>query len=202
MKVTVISGKSGVGKDTVIKYLMKYHHFKRFPSLTTRPMREGEKDGFHYHFVTREYFEQQLVLGKLLDWVTISGYYYGFPIDDFMKNEKGIWVFNLVAESGLALKRLLPQAFLVYLVFPNKETQIERLKMRGMSDYEIGIRLRDDPNGDRKPFYYNYEIKNFDSVETAWTIARIVGGKDVETSRRRTGQQGDVHSRTPYAKSL
>ena len=168
MRVCVISGQSGIGKDTVISYL---YEFKRFPSLTTRPIRKGEIDGVNYHFVSRQEFLNEKKHGRLLDCVNISGYLYGFPIEDFLEQE-GNYALNLVVYSGLAVRRLIYQAKLFYLTFPDKNTQIERLKKRGMSDYEIGVRLRDDPNEDKAPSFYDREIVNHNSFQTAMQIAK------------------------------
>lgn len=178
MKIVVISGKTGVGKDTVINYLTEYHGFSRFPSLTTRPRRINEIDGIDYHFVLEKKFLAIKKSGLLLDCVCISGYYYGFPINDFMKQNNELWALNLVAESGLIIKRLFPKmTYLFYLTFPDCQTQIKRLKVREISDYEIMIRLRDDPNKDRMPVYYDYEIINEESEKTAkWVAEKIKGG--------------------------
>ena len=177
MKIAVISGKTGVGKDTVINYLTKGHGFSRFPSLTTRPQRMNETHGINYRFVSERFFLKMRRSGQLLDCICISGYYYGFPINPFMEQTKELWALNLVAESGLAIRKLFPKiTYLFYLTFPDHKTQIERLKMRGASDYEIRIRLRDDPNGNRKPAYCDYEIINKESEKTAALIAKKVKG--------------------------
>ena len=168
MRVCVISGQSGIGKDTVISYL---YEFKRFPSLTTRPIRKGEIDGVNYHFVSRTEFLEEKKHGRLLDCVNISGYLYGFPIEDFLEQD-GNYALNLIVYSGLAVRRLIYQAKLFYLTFPDKNTQIERLKKRGMSDYEIGVRLKDDPNEEKAPSFYDREIVNYDSFQTAIQIAK------------------------------
>lgn len=170
MRVCVISGQSGIGKDTVISYLLKYG-FRRFPSLTTRPKRKGEIDGVNYRFVSRKDFLEEKKHGRLLDCVEISGFLYGFPVEDFLENE-GLFALNMIVYSGLAIRRLVYNAKLFYLAFPNKETQIERLKKRGMSDYEIEVRLRDDPNEDKAPSFYDREIVNYDSFQTAIQIAK------------------------------
>lgn len=175
MKIAVISGKTGVGKDTVIDYLTKNHGFSRFPSLTTRPRRTNEIHGINYQFVSERFFSKTRRSDQLLDCVCISGYYYGFPINTFMEQTEGLWALNLVAESGLAILKLFPKiTYLFYLTFPDSKTQIEKLKMRGASDYEIRIRIRDDPSKDRKPAYYDCEITNKESEKTAALIAKKI----------------------------
>jgi guanylate kinase len=171
--IVVISGKSGVGKDTIIGYL----GLKRYPSITTRPQRQGEIEGVNYHFVSEKNFLDLKKAGELMDYVNISGYYYGFPIQGLVNEyENGDYALNMVAESGLIIKKIIGDTLLVYLSFPDKETQIERLKSRGMSDYEIGIRLRDDPNEDIMPIYYDVGLVNYNSQKTANQILELVKG--------------------------
>ena len=167
-KVVVISGKSGVGKDTVINNL---DDFERFASLTTRPKRTGEKDGDKYWFLNENDFLKEKRNGRLLDTVNISGYYYGFPIDDFLEKKNGLWALNLIPESGLLVKRIINDTNLIYLELDTK-TQITRMRARGMTEYEIGIRLRNDPNPDKKPKYYDYKFINNESIETAKMIGK------------------------------
>ncbi len=176
VKIAVVSGQSGIGKDTVIRELTSHFNFLTFPSMTTRPQRKGEIDGIHYYFLTERKFKETRKRGELLDSVCISGYWYGFPIKKFLQVDRGLYVLNLVPESGLALRRIIP-AKTFYLLFPSKKEQIERLSMRGMTSYEMGIRLRDDPNPKTKPAYYEKGIINDDSKKTALRIATEFGVK-------------------------
>jgi len=172
MRVCVVSGQSGIGKDTVIRNLTSYHNYLKFPSLTTRPQRKGEINGIDYYFVNDREFKQERSNGNLLDSVCITGYWYGFPIKRFQKAGRGLWALNLVPESALTISRIFPETTLIYLLFPSKGEQRKRMKGRGMSDYEIGIRLRDDPNPKRKPVYYNNCYINDNSKKTALQIAK------------------------------
>ena len=176
VQIAVVSGQSGIGKDTVIRELTSHYNFLGYPSVTTRPQRKGEIDGIHYYFVTEHQFKNERKQGNLLDCVCISGYYYGFPIKQFLEVSKGLYILNLVPESGLALRRILP-AKTFYLLFPSRSEQVERLLRRGMTSHEMGIRLRDDPNPKRKPIYYERGIVNADSKKTALQIAKEFGVK-------------------------
>ena len=65
-KLIVISGASGVGKGTVLGIMMQKRSDLSFSvSATTRAPREGEIDGFHYYFVSREYFEKKIAENRL-----------------------------------------------------------------------------------------------------------------------------------------
>ena len=64
----VVSGPSGTGKDTIVARLLETHpEITRTISATTRSMREGEKDGVNYYFVTREEFEGKLQRDEIVE---------------------------------------------------------------------------------------------------------------------------------------
>ena len=76
--LVVISGPSGVGKDTIIERLLKMDANLRYSiSFTTRPKRDYEVDGVHYSFATKAEFEELIGRGELLEWAEYNGYYYG-----------------------------------------------------------------------------------------------------------------------------
>ena len=84
-RLTVLSGPSGVGKDSVIELIRA-----RSPevwlsvSATTRPMRDYEIDGVHYHFVDRAEFQRLIEAGELLEWAEFAGNLYGTPRAEVM----------------------------------------------------------------------------------------------------------------------
>jgi guanylate kinase len=79
--VLVISGPSGVGKDTIINIITSRSSFTKFPTCTTRKPRPGEINGVHYHFVDEETFMTLWHRGDLLDHVVITSHHYGLPIE-------------------------------------------------------------------------------------------------------------------------
>src|SRR6476661_671758 len=78
--LVVISGPSGVGKDTLIERLRERDPSLRYSvSCTTRKPRHGEVEGVSYFFVSRERFEELIKQGFLLEYATYNGNYYGTP---------------------------------------------------------------------------------------------------------------------------
>src|SRR5487761_198008 len=76
--LVVISGPSGVGKDTLIKRLLELDRKMRYSvSCTTRAPRPGEVDGVDYSFVSRARFEQLVEEGAFLEHATYNGNLYG-----------------------------------------------------------------------------------------------------------------------------
>ena len=77
----VLTGPSGSGKGTVLGAYKDAHDFYYSVSNTTRAPRPGEVDGVHYHFISREAFEEQIRRGGMLEYAEYCGNYYGTPRD-------------------------------------------------------------------------------------------------------------------------
>ena len=78
--LAVLTGPSGVGKDTICTALLE--RFKAFGAVktvssTTRQPREGEENGIHYHFLSREAFERQIAQGDFLEYASYGANLYG-----------------------------------------------------------------------------------------------------------------------------
>ena len=79
----VVSGPSGVGKDTVFNILKTADRWWHFAvSHTTRPMREGEEDGREYHFIDQTTFERMLTSGQFMEYAQVHGRWYGLSVDE------------------------------------------------------------------------------------------------------------------------
>lgn len=88
-KIFYVMGKSSSGKDTIYRRLMKEYNFSTVVLYTTRPMREGEKDGKEYHFVTEAELERLEAEGKVIEvraYHTVHGIWYYFTVDDGQLN--------------------------------------------------------------------------------------------------------------------
>lgn len=132
-KLFVISGSSGVGKGTVIKeFLNKHDDFKLSISCTTRKMREGEKEGFNYFFLTKEDFEKSVNNGDFLEWAEFSGNFYGTKksfIENCLKNGDKI-ILEIDTKGALNVKKLMPDAVLIFILPPSLEELEARLRGR------------------------------------------------------------------------
>ncbi|MGB2580101.1 MAG: RdgB/HAM1 family non-canonical purine NTP pyrophosphatase [Minisyncoccia bacterium] len=182
--VLVVSGPSGVGKDTVINIITSISDFAKLPTCTTRKPRPGEINGVHYHFVDEATFISLQESGKLLDHVLITDNHYGLPLEtlgqalDSGKNT----ALHLVVGSAFLLKRIIPEAVLVFIMPPSHADLVQRLRGRRMTEDEISKRLRDDPTTLQAARFYDFVIVNHDGEEqeTAERILQYV------TNHRRT----------------
>lgn len=135
----VISGPSGVGKDTIVNEFIKNHDNAWISvSTTSRPMRPGDVEGETYNFVTKEEFEKLIEEGYFLEYASYVDKYYGTPkkfINE--KLEKGIDVFLVIEIQGaMKVKELIPDALFIFLLPPNLKTLKSRLKNRGTETKE------------------------------------------------------------------
>jgi guanylate kinase len=142
----VLSGLSGVGKDTVLAGLRK----SRLPayisiSATTRPHRPGEKDGADYYFLTPSEFQAMIDANQLLEWATVYGNRYGIPAEPVRQAlQKGQDVIVKIDVQGAAtIKKNVPQAVLIFLVTLTLEELEKRLKKRRTeTTEEVELRLK------------------------------------------------------------
>lgn len=132
-KLFVISGSSGVGKGTVIKEFLKKHpDFKLSISCTTRGMREGEVNGVNYFFLSKEEFKQFIENEEFLEWAEFSGNHYGTKksfVEECLKNGDNL-ILEIDTKGALNVKRLMPDAVLIFIAPPSVEELEARLRGR------------------------------------------------------------------------
>ncbi len=143
----VISGPSGSGKGELVKrVLARRDDFKLSISATTRGIRDGEIHGVHYHFITREEFERRIANEEILEYNEYQGNLYGTPKREVVETlEKGENIILEIDINGaLNVKRIFPEAVLVFIAPPDFETLEKRLRGRGDKVDESVIRGRLD----------------------------------------------------------
>jgi len=143
-RLTVLSGPSGVGKDSVIELIRARSPWVWLSvSVTTRPKRPYEVDGVHYHFVDRPEFERLIQSGRLLEWAEFAGNLYGTPRDpvEARLREGEPVLLKIDLQGARQVRKAMPSAQLVFLAPPSWEELKRRLIGRGTDDPET-IRRR------------------------------------------------------------
>lgn len=142
----VLSGPSGVGKDTLLEYfLARNDDCTRLVTCTTRPRRDYEVDGVDYFFLSQEEFDRRVAAGQMLESAVVHGFSYGSPrqyVED--KRDEGLnVVLRIDVQGGMSVRSALPDAVMVFLAPPSMEELRRRLAGRGSETAEqVAIRLK------------------------------------------------------------
>lgn len=135
----VVSAPAGCGKDTILNELFKKTDTAGYAvSATTRAPREGEVNGVHYHFLTREEFERRIAEKEVLEYTEYCGNYYGTlrkSVDDLILQGKDA-VLKIEVEGAMNIRRMFPEACLVFILPPSWEVLENRLRSRGTETEE------------------------------------------------------------------
>ena len=166
-RLLVVSGPSGAGKDTVVKYLMEAHpEIEISVSATTRAMRPGEAEGVNYYYMTNAQFEEKLARGEILEHVNYCGKYYGTP-----KSE----VDRRIAAG------MYPESTLVFILPPSMEELAARLRGRGTEDEAaVQKRLARAEEELREKDAYDFAIVNDDARRCADELYEILRARQSE----------------------
>ncbi len=183
----VLSGFSGAGKGSIMRMFMeRYDGFALSVSATSRPPREGEEHGVHYYFVTREEFKDMIAKGDLIEYTQYQGNYYGTPRSFLTeKLNSGMDVFlEIEVDGGSQIRKLFPEAVLVFVTTVDAEVLRERLEGRGTNTpEEIRGRLR--RAGEETAFMdsYDYLLINDDLEEAVQALYGITRSEHMKMSR-------------------
>lgn len=136
--LTVVSGFSGAGKGTLMKALLEKYEYGLSISATTRAPREGEQDGREYFFLTKEQFEDMISKNELIEYAQYVGNYYGTPkkyVQQQLDAGKNV-ILEIEIQGALNVKKMFPDALLIFVTPPSAAELKSRLVGRGTEDME------------------------------------------------------------------
>ncbi len=182
----VLSGPSGVGKDTVWKTVAPLlPSFCKAITCTTRARREHEVEGEHYYFVSNEEFDRLIAHDELLEWAEVhsNGNRYGVPaqpvLDRLTEGKDVVCVIDV--QGAMALRGRFPMCLLVFLRPPlsqagsETDTLAERIKNRApISPEELDKRMKTAARELAQSQLYDHAIVNDDLQATALQLRDIV----------------------------
>lgn len=192
--LVIVSGPSGVGKDSVIEAIRAeprdpdYHYVV---TCTTRPRRPYEQDGVHYHFLSVEEFSRLRDAGELLEANEVHGNWYGTPRADVRAALKAGHdvILKIDVQGAAEVKQKVPEALLVFLVPPSLEDLFGRLRTRATeSADELDIRQRNAAlELARQEDYDHVVVNETGQIErTARRIHEIIQAEKAANPDRRT----------------
>ena len=131
--LVVLSGPSGVGKDTTLS-LMKRRQlpFHFVVTATTRPRRPNEVEGEDYHFVSVGEFAEMIDADELLEYAVVYGDYKGIPkthVRKALASGKDV-ILRIDVQGAATIRRLIPESVSIFLVAENEEELMRRLRER------------------------------------------------------------------------
>jgi len=178
--LVVISGPSGVGKDAVLKSLQKRGlplHF--VVTMTSRPPRNGEVDGVDYFFVTREKFTALIQQNEFIEYAVVYDDYKGIPksqIREALASNRDV-ILRVDVQGAQTLRRLCPDALLIFLIPTDEKEWYERLRNRKTETPEsLNLRLKTAQQELEHLPEFDYVVVNAQDrlEETVDTIVAII----------------------------
>jgi len=163
-KIFIVSGPSGVGKDTIIKEILKkFPELVMVKSYTTRPKRKSNEVGNRY-FVSEEEFKKLIDRGELIEWAKVHKYYYGRKKNDIVRHiKKGVNVIIEVDVIGaMAYKKKFPNSVLIFVKYEDPNKFIQRIKKNRpeITQEELKTRRKSMNKEMEYEKYYDYSVVN------------------------------------------
>lgn len=179
-----MSAASGAGKTTLKDLVIKdFPDIKYSISATTRAPREGEVDGVHYFFKTKEEFQKMIAEDALVEWNEVHGNFYGTPKSFVEKTlaEGNRVIFDLDVFGKVNFDKVYPDATGILILPPNTEELERRLRGRGTDSEEvIQLRLKNaikEMEFAQNNGKYEYTIINDDLQKAATELRAILSMK-------------------------
>lgn len=186
----VISGPSGVGKDSVINRMKERGLPFRFViTANTRPQRPDEIDGVDYFFVTHEEFERMIEDDELFEYAVVYEDLKGVPknqIEDALASGKDV-IMRLDVQGAETIRAKCPEALMVFLSTRNEDELIARLKTRRTeSEESLTLRIKTAREEFERVDSFDYYVVNEEDKldETVDTILSIIQAEHARTTPR------------------
>ena len=177
-RILVLSGPSGAGKSTLCAALKESINDMYFSiSTTTRAMRDGERDGEHYHFVSEKEFITDIEKGEFLEWAQVHNHYYGTSLKPIQKalSQGKLVVFDVDVQGHRSIKEHYGElAKSIFVTTKSKQILRERLEKRQSDSKEhIELRLLHAYNEMQHISQFDYVIINDDIAQAKSAILHI-----------------------------
>ena len=178
-RLIVLSGPSGVGKDTVLRELFTIDPSLRYSvSYTTRPPRPGEQDGVAYSFVDDATFDEMIKRGEFLEWANIYASRYGTSLqkvlDAIARGEEIVLKIDVQGAESVR-QRMGSDATFIFLLPPSKEELRRRLVERATEDpKDVEVRWATAVGELAEQDKYDHHVVNDDARRAAAEIRSII----------------------------
>jgi guanylate kinase len=184
----VISGPSGVGKDALVTSLLRRDTQLRYSvSYTTRPRRDYEVNGVHYHFVDPEVFRRMAAEDRFLEWAEYNGNLYGTSRDFVEESQRqGLDVILKIEVKGAEqVRHRRPDGIFIFIAPPSLQTLIERRRERGDAESRVTAedRQRIAESEMAEAVKYDHVVVNDEFDRAVKELQRIIRGERAKRHR-------------------
>ncbi|HTQ09009.1 MAG TPA: guanylate kinase [Fimbriimonadaceae bacterium] len=177
-RLVILSGPSGVGKDTLLTaWSARNPVICRVVAYTTRPMRDHEVDGADYHFVSIDRFREMIAAGAFLEHKEFSGNYYGTPLlgMEALLQQGKVAVLKIDVQGALTVMPLRPDALTIFVMPPCFEELERRIRSRAADSPEvIERRLQIARKEIAEASAYEHVIVNRDVAESVDSLQSLL----------------------------
>lgn len=183
--IFIVTAASGTGKTTLVSRLScREQDIRVSISHTTRAPREGEQNGVHYHFVSKNEFEEMIAANAFIEHAQVYGNYYGTSLAAVESLKKA--GFNVILEidvQGAAqIRQLLPDATSIFILPPSMAELNERLINRGTDSQEvIQYRLGKAREEIEQCYLFDYVIVNQELDQAELDLLAIIRSAGLRT---------------------
>jgi guanylate kinase len=188
--LTVISGPSGVGKDSIIKRLRQENYaFKFIVTVTSRARRSGEVEGEDYYFVNQDEFEHMIAAGEMLEHAMVYGQYKGIArtrVREALSSRIDV-IMRLDVQGAATIKKLIPHCQTIFIAPPSRAILMHHLAERGSeSPAEVQQRMTIALAELDQAIEFDYVVINHEGhlVDTVNTVKAIILAEKCRTGRQ------------------
>lgn len=190
----ILSSPSGGGKTTIARELLRRRSDLGYSiSCTTRPARQGEREGVDYFFLTSEQFEAARARGEFAESAEVHGNMYATlkrEVDRVLAGKQHV-VMDIDVQGARQFVSVYPESVLVFLIPPDADVLLERLRGRGTESNEsLARRLRSAVEELKAVDLYGYLVVNRDLEEAVKGVSSIIDGESKRLSRL-----AEIHAR-------
>jgi len=187
----VVSAPSGTGKSSLVKALLELDsRLQVSVSHTTRGPRGQEQHGREYWFTSREEFQSMVGRGDFFEWAEVHGNHYGTSrqaIEDRIKGGEDV-VLEIDWQGALQIKRIFPNAILIFILPPSYEELLQRLHRRGEDTSDvIEVRMANAREEVAQAQYFDFVVINALFETALFDLKTIVHAQRLKyAAQRRT----------------
>ncbi len=184
----IVSAPSGAGKTTLVgEVLKRVPNVRPSVSYTSRPPRNGELDGVHYHFVTRAEFSALLERGEFLEWAEVHGNFYGtsrHAVETLLAAGTDV-ILTIDVQGAAQTRRLFPAAISVFILPPSYQAMRARLGERGANGAaDLAVRLQNAHAEIAHCEQFDYVVINDELEPAGAELAAIILAERCRRTRR------------------